>query len=140
MRSAKTRPGANCGSDNEPLVAKFRIKLKKTGKTTRIFRYDLNQTPYDFTVEVTSRFKGLDLVHRVPEELWMEVHNILQEAVTKIIQKKKKLKKATTAAAKSLQSCLTLCDPIDGSPPGSSVHGILQARTLEWVTISSSSA
>jgi len=74
MRSAKTRPGANCGSDNEPLVAKFSIKLKKTGKTTRIFRYDLHQTPYDFTVEVTSRFKGLDLVHRVPEELWVEVH------------------------------------------------------------------
>ena len=67
IQSAKTRPGANCGSDNEPLVAKFRIKLKKTGKTTRIFRYDLNQTPYDFTVEVTSRFKGLDLVHRVPD-------------------------------------------------------------------------
>ena len=67
MRSAKTRPGANCGSDNEPLVAKFSIKLKKTGKTTRIFRYDLHQTPYDFTVEVTSRFKGLDMVDRVPE-------------------------------------------------------------------------
>ena len=67
--------------------------MKKTGKTTRIFRYDLNQILYDFTVEVTSRFKGLDLVQRVPEELWMEVHNILQEALTKIIQKKKKCKR-----------------------------------------------
>ena len=94
MRSAKTRPGANCGSDNEPLVAKFSIKLKKTGKTTRIFRYDLHQTPYDFTVEVTSRFKGLDLVHRVPEELWMEVGNIVQEVVIKNIPMKKKCKKA----------------------------------------------
>ena len=93
MRSAKTRPGANCGSDNEPLVAKFRIKLKKTGKTTRIFRYDLNQTPYDFTVEVTSRFKGLDLVHRVPEELWMEVRDI-QETGNKTVPKEKKCKKA----------------------------------------------
>ena len=102
MRSAKTRPGANCGSDNEPLVAEFRIKLKKTGKTTRIFRYDLNQTPYDFTVEVTSRFKGLDLVHRVPEELWTEVHNIVQEAVTKTICKKKKCKKAKWLSEEAL--------------------------------------
>ena len=90
IQSTKTRPGADCGSDNELFVAKFRIKLKKLGKTTRIFRYDLNQIPYDFTVEGTSRFKGLDLVDRMSGELWMEVHNILQEAVTKIIQKKKK--------------------------------------------------
>ena len=94
IQSTKTRPGADCGSDNELFVAKFRIKLKKVGKTTRIFRYDLNQIPYDFTVEGTSRFKGLDLVDRMSGELWMEVHNILQEAVTKIIQKKKKCKKA----------------------------------------------
>ena len=114
--------------------------MKKAGKTTRPFRYDLNQIPYYYTVEVMKRSKGLDLVDTVPEELWMEVHNILQEAVTKIIQKKKKLKKATTAAAKSLQSCLTLCDPIDGSPLGSSVPRILQARTLEWVAISFSHA
>ena len=78
--------------------------MKKTGKTTRIFRYDLNQILYDFTVEVTSRFKGLDLVHRVPEELWMEVHNILQEALTKIIQKKKKCKKAKWLSKEALQT------------------------------------
>ena len=71
--SAKARPGADCGSDRDLLIEKFRLKLKKVGKTTRPFRYDLNQNPY--TVEVTNRFKGLDLVDRVPEELWMEVCN-----------------------------------------------------------------
>ena len=71
IQSAKTRPGADCGSDHELLIAKFRLILKKVGKTTRPFRYDLNQIPYDFTVEVTNRFKGLDLIDRVPEELWM---------------------------------------------------------------------
>ena len=75
IQSAKTRPEADCGSDRELLIAKFRLKLKKVGKTTRPFRYDQNQTPYDYTVEVTNRFKGLDLIDRVPEELWMEVHN-----------------------------------------------------------------
>ena len=65
--SAKTRPGADCGSDHELLIAKFRFNLKKVGKTTRPFRYDLNQIPYDYTVEVTNRFKGLDLIDRVPE-------------------------------------------------------------------------
>ena len=73
----------------EQIVAKFRLKLKKAGKTTRPFRYDLNQIPYDYAVEVRNRFKGLDLLDRVPEELRMEVHNI-QEAVIKIIPKKKK--------------------------------------------------
>ena len=73
--SAKTRPGADCGSDHELLIAKFRLKLKKVGKTTRPFRYDLNQIPYDYTVELTNRFKELDLIDRVPEELWTEVHN-----------------------------------------------------------------
>ena len=68
--SAKTRPGADCGSDHELLIAKFRLKLKKVGKTTRPFRYDLNQIPYDYTVEVRNRFKGLDLIDRVPDELW----------------------------------------------------------------------
>ena len=72
----KTRPGADCGSGHELLIAKFRLKLKKVGKTTRPFRYDLNQIPYDYTVEVTNRFEGLDLVDRVPEELWTEVCNI----------------------------------------------------------------
>ena len=69
MQSAKTRPGAACGSNHQLLIAKFRIKLKKVGKTSRPVRYDLNQIFYDFTVEVTNRFKGLDLVNRMPEEL-----------------------------------------------------------------------
>ena len=90
----KTRLGADCGSDHELFIAKFRLKLKKVWKTTRPFRYDLNQIPYDYTVEVTNRFKGLDLIDRVPEELWMEVHDIAQEAGGKIIPKKKKCKKA----------------------------------------------
>ena len=78
-QSAKTRPGADCGSDHEPLIAKFRLKLKKVGKTTRPFRYDLNQIPRDYTVELRNRFKGLDLIERVPDELWTEVHDIVQE-------------------------------------------------------------
>ena len=69
IQSAKTRPGADCGSDHELLIAKFRLKLKKLGKTTRPFRYDLNQIPYDYTVQVRNRFKGLDLTDRVPDEL-----------------------------------------------------------------------
>ena len=72
LQSAKTRPGADCGSDHELLIAKFRLKLKKVGKTTRPFRYDLNQMSYDYTVEVRNRFKGLDLIDRVPDELWTE--------------------------------------------------------------------
>ena len=94
IQSAKTRLGANCGSDQEILIAKFRLKLKKVGKTTRPFRYDLNQKSYDYTVEVRNRFKGLDLIDRVPEELWMEVRDIVQEAVIKTMPKKKKSKKA----------------------------------------------
>ena len=70
----KTRPGADCGSDHELLITKFRLKLKKVGKTATPFRYDLNQIPYDYTVEVRNRFKGLDLIDRVPDELWTEVH------------------------------------------------------------------
>ena len=77
IQSAKTRPGADCGSDHELLTAKFRLKLKKVGKTTRPFRYDLNQIPYDYTVEVRNRFKGLDLIDRVPDELWTEVCDIV---------------------------------------------------------------
>ena len=91
--STKTRLGADCSSDHELLIAKFRLKLKKVGKTTRPFRYDLNQIPYDYTVEVTNRFKGLDLIDRVHEELWTEVYDIVQEAVIKTIPKKKKCKK-----------------------------------------------
>ena len=70
MQSVKSRPGADCRSDHELLTAKFRLKLKKVGKTTRPFRYDLKQIPYDYTVEVTNRFKELDLIDRVPKELW----------------------------------------------------------------------
>ena len=73
IQSAKTRPGADCSSDHELLIAKFRLKLKKVGKTTRPFRYDLNQIPHDYTMEVRNRFKGLDLIDRVPDELWNEV-------------------------------------------------------------------
>ena len=94
LYSQKTRLGADCGSDHEHLIAKFRLQLKKVGETTRPFRYDLNQIPYDYTVEVTNRFKGLDLIDIVPEELRMEVHDIVQEAVIKTIPKEKKCKKA----------------------------------------------
>ena len=93
MQSAKTRPGADCGSDHELLIAKFRLKLKKVGKTTRPFRYNLHQIPYDYTVGVTNRFKGLDLIDRVPEELWTEVRDIIQEAGIKNTSKKKICKK-----------------------------------------------
>ena len=71
------------GSDHELLISKFRRKLKKVGKTTRPFRYDINQIPYDYTVEVRNSFRGLDLIDRVPEELWTEVRNIVQDVVTK---------------------------------------------------------
>ena len=77
--------------------------MKKVGKTTRPFRYDLNQIPYDYTVEVTNKFKGLDLTDRVHEELWMEVHDIVQEALIKIIPKKKKCKKAKSLSEEALQ-------------------------------------
>ena len=79
IQSTKIRPGADCGSNHELFIDKFRLKLKKVGKTTRSFRYDLNQTPYDYTMEVRNRFKGLDLIDRVPDELWMEIHDIVQE-------------------------------------------------------------
>ena len=103
MQSAKTRPEADCGSDHELLIAKFRLKLKKVGKTIRPFRYDLHQIPYDYTVEMTNRFKGLDLIDRVPEELWMEVCDIVQEAVIKTIPKKKKCKKEKWVSEEALQ-------------------------------------
>ena len=94
IQSTKTRLGADCGSDHDLLIAKFRHKLKKVGKTTRPFRYDLNQIPYNYTVKVRNRFKGLDLIDREPDELGMEVHDIVQETGIKTIPKKKKCKKA----------------------------------------------
>ena len=103
IQSTKTRPGADCGSDHALLIAKFRLKLKKVGKTTRPFRYDLNQIPYDYTGEVRNRFKGLDLIDRVPDELWSEVHDIVQEAVINTIPKKKKCKKAKWLPEEALQ-------------------------------------
>ena len=88
---------------NELLIAKFRLKLKKVGKTTRPFRYDLNQIPYDYTVEVRNRFKGLDLMDRLPDELCMEVHDIVQETGIKTTPKKKKYKKAKWLSEEALQ-------------------------------------
>ena len=101
--SAKTRPGADCGSDHELLIAKFRLKLTKVGKTTGPFRYDLNQILYVYTVEVINRFKELDLIDRVPGELWMEVHDIVQEAGIKAIPKKMRCKKAKWLSGEVLQ-------------------------------------
>ena len=77
--------------------------MKKVGKTTRPFRYGLNQIPYDYIVEVTNRFKGLDLIDRVPDELWTEVHDIVQEAVIKTIPMEKKCKKAKWLSGEALQ-------------------------------------
>ena len=102
IQSAKTRPGADCGSDHELLIAQFRLKVKKLGKTTIPFRYDLNQIPNDYTVEVRNRFKGLDLIDRVPDELWMEVCDIVQETGIKTIPKKKKCRKARCLSEEAL--------------------------------------
>ena len=93
-QSAETKLGSDCGSNQQLFTAKFRFKLKKVRETTRSFRYDINQIPYDYKMEVTNRFKGLDLVDRVPQELWTEFHNTVQEMVSKTIAMKKKCKKA----------------------------------------------
>ena len=100
---SKPRLGTDSGSGNKLLLAKFRLKLKKVGKTTRAFRYDLNQIPYDYTVEVRNRFKGLDLIDRVPDELWAEVHDIVQETGSKTIPMEKKCKKAKWLSGEALQ-------------------------------------
>ena len=100
---SKNRPAADCGSDHQLLKEKFRLKLKKAGKTTRLDRYNLNQIPYEYAEEVINRLKGLDLVSSVPEELWMKVHNIVQEAVNKSIPSKKKSKKAKWLSEESLK-------------------------------------
>ena len=99
----RKRPGADGGSDHELLIAKFRLILKKVGKTARPFRYDINKIPYDYTVEVRNRLKGLDLIDTMPDELWMEVCNIVQETGIKTIPKKKKGKKAKCLSEEDLQ-------------------------------------
>ena len=103
IQSAKTRPGADCGSDHELLIVKYRLKLKKVGKTTRPFRYDLNQIPCDYTVEVRNRFNGLDLINREPDKLRTEVRDIAQETGIKTIPMEKKCKKAKWLSEKALQ-------------------------------------
>ena len=103
IQSTKPRLGADCGSNNELLIAKCRLKLKKVGKITRPFRYELNQIPWDNTVEVKNRFKELCLIDRVPDELWIEVHDIVQEAGIKTIPKKKKWKNAKWLSEEALQ-------------------------------------
>ena len=100
IQSAKTRLGTDCGSDHQLLIAKFRLKLKKVGKTTRPFRYDLNQIPYDYTND--KQIPGIRS-DRVPENLWTEVHDIVQEAEIKTIPKKKKCKKAKWLSEEALQ-------------------------------------
>ena len=103
IQPAKTRPGCDCGSDHEHFNVKFRIKLKKVGKTTGPFRYDLNQIPYGYTVEVRNRFKGLDLIDRVLDELRTEVRDIVQETGSKTICMEKKCKKAKWLSEEALQ-------------------------------------
>ena len=102
VRKNKTRSWLDSG--HELFIAKFRLQLKKVGKTTRPFRYDLNQIPYDYTVEVTNRLKAFDLIDRVPEELWREVHDIVQKAVIKTIPEKKKWKKAKWLSEEALEA------------------------------------
>ena len=104
IQSGKRRPGADCVSDHEHLIAKCRLQLMKVGKTTRPFRYDLNQIPYNYTVEVKNRVKGLDLIDRVPEGQWMTVLDIVQETRIKTIPKKKKCKKAKWLSEEALQT------------------------------------
>ena len=103
IQSTKTRAGADCGSDHELLITKFRLKLKQVGKTTRPFRYDLNQIPCDYIVEVRNRFKGLDLIDREPDDLWTELRDIVQETRIKTIPMEKKCKKAKWLSEEALQ-------------------------------------
>ena len=100
---SKTRLGADCGSNHELLIAKFTLKLKKIGKISRPLRFDLNQIPYDYTVELRNRFKGLDLIDRGPDELWNEVRNIVQETGIKTIPMEKKRKKVKWLSEEALK-------------------------------------
>ena len=106
IQSAKTGLGADCSSNHELLIAKFRLKLKKVGKTTRPFKYDLNHIPYDYIVEIRNGYKGPDLIGRVPDELWTEVCDIVQEAGIKTIPMEKKCKKAKWLSGEALQIAL----------------------------------
>ena len=103
IQSAKRRPGADCGSDYEFIIAKFRLTLKKVEKTIRPFRYDLNQIPYDYTVEVKNRFEGLDLILWVCDKLWTEVCDIVQETGIKTIPMENRCKKAKWLSGEALQ-------------------------------------
>ena len=100
---SKTRLGAASSTAHELLIAKFRFKLKKVGKNTRPFRYDVNPIPYDYTVEVRNRFKGQHLTDRVPDDLWTELRDIVQETVIKTIPLEKKCQKAKGRRGKALQ-------------------------------------
>ena len=100
---SRNKMGADCDSDHELLIAKFRLNLNKIGKTNRSCMYDLNQISYDYTVKMGNRFKGLDLIDRGPDELWTEVHDIVQETRIKTIPKKKKCKKAKWLSEEALQ-------------------------------------
>ena len=91
---SKNKTSVDCASDHELIITKFRLKLRTVGKTARLFRYDLNQIAYNYTVEVTNRFKELDLIDREPQELWVEVCDIVQDTGIKTILKKNKYKKA----------------------------------------------
>ena len=106
IQLAKTRQGADCGSDHELLITKFRLKLKKVVKTARPFRCDLNQIPYDYTVEVRNRFKDLDLIDRVPDELQNEVRDIVQETGSKTIPMEKECKKEKWLSQEALQTAV----------------------------------
>ena len=103
IQSAKTRLGGDCGSEHQVLIVKFRLRWKKVGKTTRPFRYDLNQIPYDYRVEVRNRFKGLDLIDGVIDELWTEVRDIVQETGIKTIPMEKKCKRPKWLSGEALQ-------------------------------------
>ena len=121
----------DCGSDHELLIAKFRLKLKKVEKTTRPLRYDLNQIPYDYTVEMRNRFKGLDLIDIVPDELWMEVHDIVQERGIKTISRKKKCKKAEWLSEGALQIAVKRPGVISNGERGRYTHLNAEFQRIE---------